>query len=132
MKARKAAQLGSVSFSDAYVKMISTSAALALIVTASLPFAAAQCGGGEGGNPEDPWEPPRSIWPEDCINRPIQCCNTVVEPTNPTVTMGLGQFNISPQGLRGYVAFNCSPVTVVGMANGNWCGYFAGRRPTTL
>jgi hypothetical protein len=106
--------------SEIYSNMFAGSLSLALWVTFALPFTAAQCGGGGGGNPVDPWEPPRSIWPEDCINRPIQCCDTVVEPANPSATVVLGLFNISPQGLNGYVGLNCSPVTVIGVTNGNW------------
>ncbi|TEB23097.1 fungal hydrophobin [Coprinellus micaceus] len=98
---------------------------LALSLAIALPSVTAQCGGGGGGggsNPPNnppPWFPPTPIWLEQCDTDQLLCCMNVQEPSHLGVTPLLAMLGVDAQGLTGYVGSNCSPITAVGVTNGN-------------
>ncbi|KDQ62177.1 hypothetical protein JAAARDRAFT_91644, partial [Jaapia argillacea MUCL 33604] len=51
----------------------------------------------------------------------MQCCNSVEQANSPAASNLLGLLGIEVQDATAMVGFSCSPIDVIGVANGNSC-----------
>ncbi|GJE92441.1 hydrophobin family protein [Phanerochaete sordida] len=65
--------------------------------------------------------PAATVTEGTCSSGPVQCCNSITNSNDASVTSLLGLLGIVLEGVTSLIGLGCSPISVVGVGAGSAC-----------